>query len=188
LERRRERGNRAGAILEKEGNMGGLGKHALLPPRSRQGRGGGRTPRSGGGLQVPTAAGGRGKRRRRARASHPRAHLGLGRREEPDRRAAADWWCWLAVVARCGRAARQWRGCGGLVVRRGRGRAIYSRSEVGSGEIFVHTGAPARSTPASSSSFARRRPVAGQLVPVRGRGAVDRTRRAGGELASGRWR
>jgi hypothetical protein len=31
LERRRERGNRAGAILEKEGNRGDLGKHALLP-------------------------------------------------------------------------------------------------------------------------------------------------------------
>jgi hypothetical protein len=100
-----------------------------------------------------TAAGGRGKRRRRARASHPRAHLWLGRREGPDRRAAADRWCWPTVVARCGRAARQWRGCGGLVVRRGRGRAIYSRSEVGSGKIFVHTGAPARSTPASSGSF-----------------------------------
>jgi hypothetical protein len=76
--------------------------------------------------------------------------------------------------------------CG--VEQRGRGRAIYSRSKVGSEEIFVHTGAPARSAPASSSSFARRRPVAGQIVPARGRGAVDKTRRAGGELALGRWK
>jgi hypothetical protein len=37
-----------------------------------------------------TAAGGRGKRRRRARASHPRAHLWLGRREGPDRRRRTE--------------------------------------------------------------------------------------------------
>jgi hypothetical protein len=51
----------------------------------------------------------------------------------------------LAVVARCGRAARQWRGGGGLVVRRGRGGAIYSRNEAVRGKIFVLTGAVARS-------------------------------------------
>jgi hypothetical protein len=37
-------------------------------------------------LPGSTAAGGRGKRRRRARAFHPRAHLRLERREAADRR------------------------------------------------------------------------------------------------------
>jgi hypothetical protein len=100
--------------------------------------------------------------------------------------AAADRWCWPTAVARCGRAARQWRvavawWCG----EDGAGLFIAGARSV-RGEIFVHTGAPARSAPASSSSFAGRRPVAGQLVPVRRRGAVDKTGRAGGELALGR--
>jgi hypothetical protein len=100
--------------------------------------------------------------------------------------AAADRWCWPTVVARCGCAARQWRvavawWCG----EDGAGLFIAGARSV-RGRFFVHTGAPARSAPASSSSFARRRPVAGQLVPVRRRGAVDKTGRAGGELALGR--
>jgi hypothetical protein len=50
-----------------------------LANRQRQGRAAARgasVRRSGGGLQGPAAAGGRGKRRRRARAFHYRAHLG----------------------------------------------------------------------------------------------------------------
>jgi hypothetical protein len=66
----------------------------------------------------------------------------------------------LAAVARCGRAAKQWRGSGGLVVRQGRGGAIYSRDEAVRGKIFVLTGAPARSRrpagiPAAGDGIAR---------------------------------
>jgi hypothetical protein len=87
-------------------------------------------------------------------------HLGLGRVVEAARGRRRTGGVGLAVVARCGRAARQWRGCGVLVVRRGRDRAIYSRSEVDSGEIFVLTGAPARSRrlagiPAAGDGIAR---------------------------------
>jgi hypothetical protein len=65
-----------------------------------------------------------------------------------------------AVVARCGRAARQWRGGGGSVVRRGRRGAIYSRNEAVWGKIFVLTGAPTRSRwpagiPAAGDGIAR---------------------------------
>jgi hypothetical protein len=85
----------------------------FLPDPDRE-EGGGWTPRSGGGRRPPGADGGwgQGKRRRRARASHPRAHLWLGRREGPDRQrrrtggASLRWW--LGVVAR--------RGNGGAVV------------------------------------------------------------------------
>jgi hypothetical protein len=147
--------------LEKEGNMGGFGLNSLhLPPwlaaGQRQGWLGRRRPA---GLSTTAAASERGKGLRATGEFTSLTHLGLGRTVEAARGRRRTGGAGLAVAARYGRAARQWRGWGGLVVRRGRGRAIYSRSEVGSGKIFVHTGAPARSTPASSSSFARRRPV-----------------------------
>jgi hypothetical protein len=49
-------------------------------PRSRTGEGGrgGLGPAAGGGIQGPVAAGDRGKRKRGARASYSRAHLGRG--------------------------------------------------------------------------------------------------------------
>jgi hypothetical protein len=72
----------------------------------------------------------------------------------------------LAVVARCGRAARQWRGGGGSVVRRGRRGVIYSPNEVVRGKIFVLTGAPARS----------RRPAG---IPAAGDGIARAERRDG---------
>jgi hypothetical protein len=73
--------------------------------------------------------------------------------------AAADRWCWPTVVARCGCAAKQWRvavawWCG----EDGAGLFIAGVRSVRE-RFFMHTGAPARSTPASSSTFARRRPV-----------------------------
>jgi hypothetical protein len=107
---------------------GFLAKPPLLPPRSRQG--GGWTPRSGGGRRPPGADSGRGqgKRRRRARASHPRAHLWLRRREEMDRRRrteigggarAAAWWslgrtCGCSIAVWCGEGGWCWPFIGGL--------------------------------------------------------------------------
>jgi hypothetical protein len=70
-----------------------LAKQPPLHPLPReQTEAGGGQPRGasvwwpGGVLPGPTAAGGRGNRRRRARAFHPRAHLRLERREAADRR------------------------------------------------------------------------------------------------------
>jgi hypothetical protein len=141
--------------------MGFWAKRPFLPPwfagGQRQGRLGRRRPAD---LPATAAASERGKRERAARGFSSLTHLGLGRAVEAAPRGGNGGGDGLAVVARCGRAARQWRGCGGSVVRRGRGRAIYSRSEVGSGEIFVLTGAPARSRrlagiPAAGDGIAR---------------------------------
>jgi hypothetical protein len=104
----------------------------------------------------------------------------------------------LAVVARCGRAARQWRGGGGSVVRRGRGGAIYSRDEAVRGKIFVLTGSPARSKrpagiPAAGvgiaraerqdgsggDGMARAEVVEGGYLPSVGGGSAGRGRRGG---------
>jgi hypothetical protein len=90
----------------------------FLPDPDRGGRQGASVRRSGGGLPRPTAAGGRGKRKRRARASHPRAHLGLGRREEPNRRRRTKG----GGGARGGGAVKLGEGLRELVVRCGAAR------------------------------------------------------------------
>jgi hypothetical protein len=116
------------------------------------------------GLPATAADSERGKRRRAARGFFSLPHLGLGRAmESAPRGGGGDG---LATVARCGRAARQWRGSGGLVVRRGGGGAIYSRDEAVRGKIFVLTGAPARS----------RRPA---RIPTAGDGIARAERRDG---------
>jgi hypothetical protein len=70
------------------------GLWAIMPfflPRSRQGREAGRLgPAAGGGLQGPTAAGDRGKKRMGARGFNLRAHLQLGRRVGMDRRRRTE--------------------------------------------------------------------------------------------------
>jgi hypothetical protein len=69
-----------------------FGKTAPSSSPIQIGEGGAGRPWPGGGWRPPgpTAAGGRGKRSRRARPSHPRAHLWLGRREEMDRRRRTE--------------------------------------------------------------------------------------------------
>jgi hypothetical protein len=125
--------------VEKERRQGGLGQKAIffpwLAPRSEAG--GVLERRRPAGLPATAADGERGKRRREMRGFFSLPHLGLERAVEAAPRGENGGGDGLAVVARCGCAVRQWRGCGGSVVRRGRGMAIYSRNEVGSGEDFL---------------------------------------------------
>jgi hypothetical protein len=146
-----------------------LGKTPLsssLVAGQRQGRLGRRRPAV---LPATAAASERGKRERATRGFTSLTHLGLGRAVEAAHRGGNGGGDGLAVVARCGRAARQWRGCGGLVVRRERGRAIYSRSEVGSGGDFCG------GEVAGGSTGGRPGPVAGRR---------DGTGRGGGRRAA----
>jgi hypothetical protein len=129
-------------------------------PTSRTDRGRGRAAarasvrRPGGVLLGSTAAGGRGKRRRRARAFHTRAHLRLERREAADRR-------WTEGGGGANGGGANWGGGGArgvlceFVVRRGavgkaRGLFIGGARRFG-GEIF-----PARGgSPAGSGFFSK---------------------------------
>jgi hypothetical protein len=128
----RERENRRGGLVEKERKAGGLGQKAIffpwLAPWTEVGVGGGLGRRRPAGLPVTAADGERGKEGGRRGGSSPpspwaRARCGVGSTWGD---GGGDG---LAVVARCDRAARQWRGGGGSVVRRGRRGAIYSRNE-----------------------------------------------------------
>jgi hypothetical protein len=166
----------------------------LLPPwfaaDQRQGRLRRRRPA---GLPATTAARERGKRERATRGFSSLTHLGLGHAVEAAPRGGNGGGDGLAVVARCGHAARQWRGCGGSMVRRERGRAIYSRSKVGSGEIFVAGRSPAGSTGGRPGPVAGRRDGTGrgggrraaiESLQARGAGVVGRRDRPAGRPAA----
>jgi hypothetical protein len=125
LERKRERGNRAGAFGKKKGSRGVFGLNGLLPPwlaaGQRQGRLGQRRPA---GLPATAAASKRGKRERATRGFPSLTHLGLGRAVEAAPRegsgAAAVLGGSGAVElggrgeGRCGGVRRAVVRCGGL--------------------------------------------------------------------------
>jgi hypothetical protein len=164
-------------VGERKEGWGVFGKTAIffLPPsiQNRAGEGKNRAGgRPGGSAGGPEHGGGRGwgKMERRTRATYSGAHLGLGLLVEAAPREEAAVEMGLVVVARCGCAARQWRGGDGSVVRRDRHGAIYSRNKAVRGEIFVLTGAPARSW------WPARIPVAGRR---------DGSHRVTGRLAQG---
>jgi hypothetical protein len=167
----------------------------FLPlPWSRTEKGGGGSSGAAGRRRFPASRAtvaarrwGRMKRVTREIDSHP--HLELGRREEVDRRAAADW-CW-----RC-KGRRRCGGCGGSIARFGAARevvlALYRRRRSVPGRNI----SPATSTPAQvwvatvgldwccdGSSEVTYRPVGGSTRAGEGlrRGGEDPTGRGVGE-------
>jgi hypothetical protein len=164
-----------------------------LAHRQRQGGGqprGASVRRPGGVLSGPTAARGRGKRRRRARAFHPRAHLRLERREAADRRrteggGGANGGGAVELGERlCDSSKEVWCGEGVVVAALNRRRGRFG------GMRYFRRGHRRARAPSRSPAGLLQRPVMrwhGLLRSTLCRGVRQPPSAARGRRRSGRW-